>query len=164
MPPLSARTSAAVGRAWERIEQPDSASSGLFTPLLTLASRRHVSLVELAVTSGLSQDILEKLDRRMVAASTLPQELLKRFAKILQQPLDVITACFGLPSHFQMGEPGNVAPSLPRAKVTEAPSSYQIREASSVQRQSFREAIELSAQLSDEQKAIWEDILNREGL
>jgi hypothetical protein len=32
------------------------------------------------------------------------------------------------------------------------------------QTQSFREALEQSAQLSDEQKAYWRDILVREGL
>lgn len=164
MPSLSERSSVAVGRAWERIERSDRASSDSLATLLAIASRRHLSLVELAVKSGLSQDIIEKLEQRMVAASTLPQELLRRLATIVEVPVGVIAACFGLSSHSQMGESGNVAASLARAKLAESPASYKMGEASDVQGHSFRETIEQSPQLSDEQKAIWRDILSREGL
>lgn len=164
MPELSEHSSAALERAWEHIQRPDSASAGPLTTLLAIASKRHLSLVELAVKSGLSQDIIEKLERRMVAASTLPLELLRRFATLLQQPLDVIAACFGLADQSQLDERANVAASLAQTKVAEAPSSYQVEEQPDVQARSFREAMEQSAQLSDEQRAAWRDILSREGL
>ncbi len=170
MPPLSERSTVAVERAWERIQEPveaqfitPSASTNPFTTLLAITNRRHLSLTELAVKSGLSQDIIEQLERRTIATWTLPRELLKRFATILQQPPDVIATCFGLFGQSQMDASGNVTASLTRARMAEARSFYEIEEQPGTV-QSFREAMEQSVQLSDDQKAIWRDILSREGL
>lgn len=178
VPPLSERSSTALERAWERIQVPvgtgfivPSVSDSPLTTLLAIANKRHLSLEKLAVKSGLSLDIIEKLERRMIVASTLPQELLKRFAALLQQPFSVIAAYFGLSDQSQpmsledsLGDPTNVGASLARVRVAEARPLYQVEEASDIQSQSFREAIEQSVQLSDEQKAVWKDILSSEGL
>jgi len=166
IPQLSEGSSTALGRAWERIQEPSSdraVSAGPLTLLLAHTSRRQLTLAELAVKSGLSQDIAEKLERRVIAASTLPQELLQRFAALFQQPLSVIAACFGF-SGQQTGEPIKVVASLGDTRIAEARSLYQIEGQPGVQAQSFREALEQSVQLSDEQKAAWRDILSSEGL
>jgi len=173
MPQLSEDSSRAIERAWEHISESsnDKASAGQHSSLLTIANKRHLSLNELAVKTGLSQDIIEKLERRMIAASTLPHELLRRFMTLLQEPLDVIapgqaqsTAPTGLSGQTRAGTSANVGASFARARIAEARSSYQIEEQPDLQVQSFREVIEQSAQLSDEQKRMWRDILNREGL
>lgn len=171
MPPLSEHSSAALERAWGYIQEPgsDGASTAgwgqaqSLPTLLTIASKRHLSLEELAIKVNLSQDIIEKLERRLIAASTLPQELLKQFAALLRQPLSVIAVCCGL-SGQRRDESGNVAASLAGARVAEAPVPYQIEEQPVLQAQSFREVIEQSVQLSEEQKAAWRRILTRECL
>jgi hypothetical protein len=171
MPQLSEDSSTALERAWARISglESDRSLTGQRTSLLTIASKQHLSLTELAAKMGLSQDIIEKLDRRMIAASTLPQELLRRFATLLQEgqaqgtvPTDVIAACFGLSGQSQAETHAKVGASL--ARVAEARSPYHIEEQPDSQAQSFREAIEQSGQLSEEQKGMWRDILSREGL
>lgn len=166
LPRLSEDSSRAMERAWERIsdDSHDRVSVGQITHLRAIATRRHLSLNELAVKTGLSQDILEKLERGMIAVSTLPQELLRRFAALLQEPVDVVAACFGLSGQTQAGTRANVGTSPGRAKVAEARSSYFIGEQPGMHIQSFREAIEQSAQLSDEQKGMWRDVLSREGV
>jgi hypothetical protein len=172
VPQLSEGSSTALKHAWTRIQESCSppiyrggrAPAGQFTSLLTIASKRHLSLSELAVKTSLSQDIIEKLERRMIAVSTLPQELLRRFATLLEQPSDVIAACVGLSNQSQSGISANVGASFARVRVAEAQSSYRIEEQPEWQAQSFREAIEQSGQLSDEQKDMWRDILHREGL
>ena len=172
MPQLSESSSTAVKRAWGRIQESGSppiyregrALAGQRTSLLTIASKHHLTLTELAAKTGLSQDIIEKLERHMIAASTLPQELLRRFATLLQEPLSVIAACFSLSGQSQPDTSAKIGAFLARTRVAEARSPYQLEEQPDSQAQSFREAVVQSGQLSGEQKDMWRDILNREGL
>ena len=166
MPQLSEASSRAMERAWGRISESsnDRTVASQSTSLLVIANRRHLSLHELAVKTGLSQDIIERLEQRKIAASTLPQELLRRFATLLQEPVDVIAACFGYSGQMRTDTPANVGTSFGRARVAETRSSYSIEEQPVVHTQSFREAIEQSVQLTDEQKGMWRDVLSSEGL
>ena len=61
------------------------------------------------------------------------------------------------------GLPGSESGGM-MAKIAEVPPFYQMEGRSNLQAQSFREAVEQSVQLSDEQKAKWSDILTGEGL
>lgn len=168
---LSERSRMALGRAWERVLQPGNVSTGPLTTLLVTAERQHLSYAELAIKSGLSQDIVEKLERRMIVASTIPQEVLKRLASLFEQPFNVILTCFGLSGQGSGDETERVVASLAGsesggfiARIAEAPPFYQAEGRSDLHAQSFREAVEQSVQLSNEQKAIWRDILTREGM
>jgi transcriptional regulator with XRE-family HTH domain len=173
-PRLSEGSSRAMERAWGRVSEfsNDRGSTGQITSLLAIANRRHLSLNELAVKTGLSRDIIEKLERGIIVASTLPQELLRRFAMLLQEPFTPGqaqgqaqgTVPTGLSGRLGGGVHANEGASPGRMRVAESGSSYQMEEQTDLRVQSFREAVEQSAQLSDEQKGMWRDILSREGL
>jgi hypothetical protein len=47
-------------------------------------------VAQLALKLGLSTEILDKLDRPIIDAATIPKELCKRLANTLQQSLSVI--------------------------------------------------------------------------
>ena len=87
---------------------------------------------------------------RVIEPSTIPQEVFRRLAKVLQQPLPAIQAYFR-PS------------GQPQAMVAETPPPYRIEDQTLHQKQSFRQALEESPELSDSQKAFWHQILEREG-
>jgi transcriptional regulator with XRE-family HTH domain len=144
LPQLSDSSRMALERAWERIE---AAQTDLGTTLLMTINKRGLSLSQLATEVGLSEDIVAKLIavRPLIEATTLPQELLRRLAHVLRQPLSTLQTYFGYSSQLQAAE-------------TRAPYHTE------AQTQSFREALEQSAQLSDEQKEYWREILMREGL
>jgi len=142
LPPLSETSRVALARAWERL----TPSTDQFT---SWAVAQQVTLPQLAADIGLSTDIVEKLQRRLFDAATIPQEVLKRLAHTLQQPLSAIQTYFGLPGGLQ---------------IAEERASYRVGEDTKLPRQSFRAAIEQDEQLSAEQKAAWGAILVREGL
>jgi hypothetical protein len=48
--------------------------------------------------------------------------------------------------------------------VAESPENYVVEEASGIRLQSFREAVEQSAELSNEQKDVWYQIMEKETL
>lgn len=144
LPQLSDSSRIALEHAWKRIE---TAQTDVDTTLLMTINKQGLSLSQLATEVGLSEDIVAKLIavRPLIEAATLPQEVLRRLARVLQQPLSALQTYFGHSSQLQAAE-------------TRAPYHTE------AQTQSFREALEQSAQLSDEQKAYWHDILMREGL
>src|SRR6266851_18806 len=88
----------------------------------------------------------DKLDRHIIDAATIPKELCKQLANALQQSLSVIEMYLGLATNKPL--------------LAETPPSYRVEGHS----ESFREAIEQSTQLSNEQKDTWRLILTREGL
>jgi transcriptional regulator with XRE-family HTH domain len=156
---LSEQSRKALARAWERVLLPGNVSAGPLTNLLVIAGRQHLSLAELAIKLGLSQDIAEKIERGMIVATTIPQEVLRSLASLLQQPFSVILTSFDLSGQHSVGEMGGLM-----TRIAESPPFYQAEGRSDLQAQSFREAVEQSVQLSGEQKAKWRDILTCEGL
>jgi hypothetical protein len=154
MPTLSQRSHIASKRAWKQILQAKltvSSSNGLLTKLLIAANKSHLTFAHLAARIGLSQDILERLDQHRIDLSTLPQEMLKRMADVLHQPLNVIQSNLGL------------SPQQQRVHgIAEFKSLYTVEEDQQLHLQSFKEAIEQSAQLSEGQKRVWQKILARE--
>lgn len=156
MPALSQRSHIASKHAWKHMLQTEPtvpSSNGLLTKLLVTANKSHLTFAHLAVRIGLGQDILEKLDQRRIELSTLPQEVLKRVADVLHQPLNVVQSNLGLSSE-QKDVHG----------IAESKSLYTMEEEQHPRLQSFREAIEQSGQLSEAQKRMWRNILAREDI
>jgi len=150
LPALSDSSRAALEHALKRISPRELAPGDVNTTLLVVANRHGVSLSQVASEVGLSEDIVEKLIsvHPAIKAATIPQEVFRRLARVLRQPLDAIQAYFGLASRLQ---------------VAETPTAYDTG-LQGAQEQSFREAIEQSEQLLEEQKAAWRVILDDEGL
>jgi len=150
LPHLSDSSRMALEHAWKRISPRELAPGNVNTTLLAVANRQGLSLFQVASEAGLSDEIVEKLlsVQPTIKAATIPQEVFRRLARVLHQPLDAIQTYFGLASRLQ---------------VAETPAVYDTG-SQDVQEQSFREAIEQSERLADEQKATWRDILAGEGL
>ena len=150
LPQLSDNSRTALEHAWKRISPRELAPGDVNTTLLVVANRHDLSLSQVANEVGLSEDIVEKLlsVHPAIKAATIPQEVFRRLARVLHQPLEAIQAYFGLAGRLQ---------------VAETPTAYDTG-LQDAQEQSFREAIEQSEQLLDEQKAAWHAILDGEGL
>lgn len=150
-PQLSDSSRVALERAWERISPRELAPGDVNTTLLAVANRQELSLAQVASEVGLSGDIVEKLIglQPTIKAATIPQEVFRRLAHVLHQPLEAIQAYFGLAGRLQ---------------VAEAPTVYNMETQPDARQQSFREAIEQSEQLPGEQRAAWRGILLSEGL
>jgi len=144
LPQLSDSSRTALEHAWERISPLEAAQTDLNTTLFMTINKQGLSPSQLATEIGLSEDIVAKLIavRPLIEAATLPQEVLRRLARILHQPLSAMQTYSS------------------QLRAAEARAPYHAE----AQTQSFREALEQSAQLSDEQKAHWRAILVREGL
>jgi hypothetical protein len=100
------------------------------------------------VEIGLSIDILEMLERRVIDGATIPKEVYKRLAKALQQPLATIETYLGHAERKQLAR-----------GISEEAATYHAEVQSKVQKQSFRDAVDQSIQLSNEQKDSWRSIL-----
>ena len=152
--PLAEDFRIAIGSARKRVLQAEAQSTHKLTTLLVTLNNQHLTPGRLADKLGLSVDIVAKLEQRKIAASSIPKEMYKRLAETLQQPMRAIEAYF---------ESFNERSSY-RQQVAEAQVAYQVNEQPAIPVQSFREALEESVQLSGEQKHVWFDVLNHEGL
>ncbi len=153
MLPLSEGSRMAMDRAWNRLSQAGGVGSNSSMTLQLAASKRQKSLLQLAGEVGISVDIMEKLAQSMIDVATIPKEILKRLAQALVEPLDVISGILAVSANKRMVH-----------GVAESASDYSLRKQSHVQTQSFREAVERSPNLSNEQKDVWRGILDAEGL
>jgi transcriptional regulator with XRE-family HTH domain len=151
--PLSQASRAALDEAWKRILHPERTADKSLTTLHMAANNLGKSLSQLAVEIGLSIDILEMLERRVIDTATIPKEVYKRLAKALQQPLATIETYLGCAERKQLVQ-----------GISEEAASYHVEVQSKVQKQSFRELVEQSIQLSNEQKDSWRSILIKDGL
>jgi transcriptional regulator with XRE-family HTH domain len=152
--PLAGNLHIAIDPAWRSLLQPGATSTYKLATLLVTVNQQRLTLSQLADKVGLSVDIVAKLEQRKIAASSIPKEMYKRLAETLQQPMRAIEAYF---------ESFNERSSY-RQQVAEAQVAYQVNELPAIPVQSFREALEESVQLSGEQKHVWFDVLNHEGL
>ncbi len=154
MPPLSEASRAVLDRAWNQELLPVRATNDSLTATLQVAANNQdKSLPQLVMELGLSIDILDKLDRHIINAASMPEELCKRLANALHRSLSVIETYLGLSTRKPMA-PG----------IAEAPPPYRVERQPGTHIESFREAIEQSLQLSNEQKDAWRRILTKEGL
>jgi hypothetical protein len=153
VPPLSQQSQVALAQAWERIASSDKTVKNTFTSLLMLTSQQERSLAQLSSETGLSLDIIRKLEQRLIQVSTIPYAALKCLAQALQQPVAAILASLG-PTEQQLGA----------RSIAESPADYSQENQRGEQIESFREAVERSGELSGEQKETWFAILRGEGL
>jgi len=145
MPILPAQFHEAIDAAWERVAQSQGQITGKVISLLARAGELHLTLSQLADKLGVSADVELKLERHAIEANSIPGELIMLLAKVLQQPSQVVQAFFGITA---------------RQRITEARPYYRV----DGQVQSFREAIEESAQLSEAQRRRWRELLDQEKL
>lgn len=153
--PLSQADRAAMDEAWKRVLRPERVANTVNPSLQEAANIAGKSFSQLAVEIGLGLDILKKLEQHLIDAATVPNEVLHRLAQGLQQPLSAVEMYLGLAG------PGQRAHS-----VAEVPAPYRVGEqpGTTIQTQSFWEAVEQSTQLSNVQKSAWRSILEKEGL
>jgi len=88
MPPLSETSRAVLDRLWNQALP--STNNSLMTTVHMAANKQGKFVAQLALEIGLSVEILDKLDRHIIDAATIPKELCKRLANALQQSLSVI--------------------------------------------------------------------------
>ena len=155
IPPLSQISRAALEEAWKNVLHADFEEFNTLDSLQMAANNVHKSFFQLALETGLSQDILKKLDLHSIDAATIPQELCHRLAKALHRPLAAIEMYLGLVKHQQATQ-----------GVAESPPVYHIEDQPALDLHvcSFQEAVEQSKDMSDEQKDVWHSILVHEGL
>jgi hypothetical protein len=153
IPALSQTSRAAMDDAWKRVLHSESVNNTLVVTLQVMANNQGKSFPQLALEIGLSIDILEKLERHIIDTATIPKEVYRRLAKALQQPLIAIEMHLGLAERKQLTQ-----------GLAEEPATYRMEVQSNVQAQSFREAVEQSMRLPNEQKDAWRAILIEEGL
>ncbi|HZU68282.1 MAG TPA: hypothetical protein VFA09_13485 [Ktedonobacteraceae bacterium] len=154
LPPLSENARLAFDQALRRVSQAGESHERHMNAPLTIqqvAHTRQKSLSQLAGEVGLSVDVLEKLARHVIHAATIPQEVLRRLSRVLELPPDSVAGFFS-----------PRAAKGPARGIAEATAEYVLGEQD--QAQSFREALEESIALSNEQKEAWREILDREGL
>ena len=154
IPALSEEFRIAIDSAYERVLGSESAPTNKMQTLLVTASKERLTLSQLASKLGLSIDIAAKLEQRKIKPSSLPGELYTRLSGALQESLGALQAYFEVP----------LEQVVPMQQVAEAQAAYQVEREAGRQAQSFREALEESEQLSEEQKRDWYKALKREGL
>jgi hypothetical protein len=155
IPTLSQTSRAALDEAWKRVLRSESVANNVITTLQKAANNVGKSFLQLTVEIGLSMDILKKLDQHIIDSATIPYEVCYRLARALQQPLAAVEIYLGLAEHKQLTQ-----------GIAEAAASYRVDEQpkTTIQTQSFQEAVEQSMHLSNEQKVAWRSIQVKEGL
>jgi transcriptional regulator with XRE-family HTH domain len=97
----------AIGmRAFERAvaeERAQYAASAPPATLLSAAKQQGKSLAHLADETGLSQELVLKLDRRLILGRTIPAELMQRIAAAINAPIDAIVAYLAQPARLATG-------------------------------------------------------------
>ncbi|HET8843084.1 MAG TPA: hypothetical protein VFN35_16595 [Ktedonobacteraceae bacterium] len=144
--PLSLDSHAAIEQAWKREEAGALSQENKMT-LLALARQQHYSLLQLAEALDLNADIVEQMARRQIDPATLPHELLQRLTGVLAQSMKVVHRTLGI---FE--QPAS-------ATLAERRTPYELPA-----RQTFRQALLSSEQLSPTSRECWLDILEQEGL
>jgi hypothetical protein len=144
----------AIESTWQRISPTMTSSSKSVATLLQTAKKRRLSPARLAQRLALSTDIVTKLEQHKIVSSSIPTVLIHRLVETLQQPADAIQAYLAS---------SDVQPAQ-KLRVAEPLGVYATHVSSAEQPQNFREALEESAQMTREQKAMWYEILKSEGL
>jgi hypothetical protein len=154
--PLSQVSQAALTRALHhvQVEPPVTITTLLAT------ENRYFTLAEFARKLDLSVDIVALLEQNVIDPSTLPQELYRRIAQILQQPVAAVQAYLAGSSNAGGPEKGG----WHSMKVAEEPALYHMPPDQYSSEHSFRSLIKESLWLSPAQRATWEAILTQEGL
>ncbi len=149
---LSEISQLALERAWYHVSLPKDNRLCQIPTLLVKRDKRPLSLSSLAQELDLSVDIVVQLEQRSIEAASIPLELSRRMACVLQQPLYVIQAY--LAGSSQDKRRGT------QQKVAEHQGAYSV--SGREDRVSFRQALMVSEQLSERQKYSWCKIIELE--
>ena len=150
---LSEVSQLALERAWYHV--PENNRSCQIPTLLVKRDKSPLSFSSLAQELDLSVDIVVQLERHSIDAVSIPLELSRRLARVLQQPLFVIQAYLaGSSQHI----PDKRATH--HQKVAEQQGTYSV--SAREDRVSFHQALIASEQLSDRQKSSWCRIIEHE--
>lgn len=116
--------------------------------LFIAAKQQHLSTSQLAAHLHISEDIVALLEQQAIMPASIPLELYRRLATVLQQPVHHL-------QHPSMAER--------QQRVAEHPGWYKIGTTTDGPEQiSFREALETSEMLSAEQAQYWHDVFSQE--
>ena len=138
-------------RTIEKAGEPEAVVYGqTIQSLFVAAKQQQCSPSQLAAYLNISEDIVMLLEQRALLPESIPQEMYRRIAKTLQQPLHAVQVYLGRER---------------RQRVAEQPPGYDFgNPAGSSAKGSFREAVDKSVELSAEQKSSWRAVLTKEGL
>ncbi len=131
--------------------------------LITLFMKRdsqHFSLSDLAKELDLGVDVVMQLEQRCIDPGSIPLELFRQLARILQQPAYVIQTYFADNSLYGLYTNRRNL----QQKIAELQETYSVFAKKSVQPVSFRQALVTSTQMSEQQKDIWRKIIEHENM
>lgn len=156
--PLSPVSQEALARALLRV--PSEPPPPKTIKSLLVVGQQYLTLFALARKLDLSVDIVALLEQRFIDPTTLPYELYRRIATVLQQPISSVQAYFAWSSPEDRSDNEEVRPM----KVAERRAHYQVSDDQDPAEQSFRHIVTESLWLSPTQRETWEAILTLEGL
>jgi hypothetical protein len=152
---LSEISQLALERAWYHVSLPENNRSCQIPTLLVKGDKSPLSFSSLAQELDLSIDIVVQLEQRSIDAASIPLELSRRMARLLQQPLHVIQAYLAASSqHISAKRTGT------QQMVAEQQGAYSV--SAREDKVSFHQALIASEQLSERQKYSWCRIIERE--
>ena len=154
---LSEISQLALEYVWQHVCLTEEREPRKILTLLVKRDKQRLSLSDLATELDLSVDVVVQLEQREIDSLSIPLTLCSHLAQILQQPLHLIRAYFA--EDNQYCAPGNGIKALQR--VAEQRETYAVQREDR-QSLSFREVLMGSAEMSEQQKARWCAILERE--
>jgi hypothetical protein len=156
--PLSHISQIALARALQQVPSEPPSVKAITTLLAT--EQRHFTLSALARKLDLSVDIVALLEQRAIDPSTLPFELYRRIANVLQQPIRSVQVYLSWSPHESQSDNKVRRPM----KVAEQHAPYHVPGDQYAEEQGFRQIVAESLWLSPEQRDTWEAILTLEDL
>lgn len=149
---LSPATQTSLQTAYTRVYvTPQQAPQAIIT-LFNADEDKQVTLEQLTQYLHLSEDMVMLLEQRHLNASSIPLELCRRLAVLLQKPVSSVRSYFLID-----GKQEYVHQHGQRVRVAETQSAYPME-----QKRSFLQALEESAQMTEEQRAFWRACVSRE--
>lgn len=152
--PLSATAKEALKRVTGETGEYDRPVQSM--RILPRARNGAISVDALARALNLGTDVLMLLEQRMLVAESLPEELLRQLATLLQQSVETIRNALRDPVQVQVRE------RTSWRRVAEESSAYLTGPGYTAGRKSFRQAVEESDIMISAQKAFWYTILQEE--
>ena len=153
---LSGVSQLALEYAWQHVGLSEEDKSCQLTTLLMKRDRQRLSFASLAKELDLDVDIVMQLEQRRIDPASIPLELSRHLALVLQQPLYVIQTYF-------VGESRSGSKGL-QQRVAEQQVTYTVSTREGVRQVSFQQALLASTQMSDQQKDIWRKIIEHKDM
>jgi hypothetical protein len=153
---LSEVSQLALARAWYHVSLSEDNRVCQLSTLLVKRDTWPFSLASLAKELDLSVDIVVQLEQHRIDPTSIPLELSRRMACVLQQPLSVIQAYLTGNCQYHVSSKSTGT----QQKVAEHQGVYFVSAREDML--SFRQALIASGQLSERQKDHWYRIIEHE--